>query len=245
MSRIQVALNGRRGKDAHPFVPTRLEEAIAEARLAVRAGAASVHVHPRDEKGRESLSARVVDRWVAGLRRALGPVPVGIGTGAWIGPAVAVRAALPATWREPPDFASVNVHEADAHALAAALLDRGIGVEAGIGRARDVDRFLAWPRRREVFRILLEVPDLKPAAALAEAAAMIRRLGRAADGPEILLHGEGASAWPVLRHALDRGLSTRIGLEDVLVLPDGTRAPDNAALVRFAADMAASLSPAC
>jgi uncharacterized protein (DUF849 family) len=53
-------------------------------------------------------------------------------------------------------------------------------------------------------------------------------------GPEVLLHGEGSSSWPVLRHAVRRGLATRIGLEDVLALPDGTPAPDNAALVRAA-----------
>jgi uncharacterized protein (DUF849 family) len=50
----------------------------------------------------------------------------------------------------------------------------------------------------------------------------------------VLLHGEGATAWPALRHAARRRLSTRIGLEDVLELPDGSPAPDNAALVRAA-----------
>jgi uncharacterized protein (DUF849 family) len=53
-------------------------------------------------------------------------------------------------------------------------------------------------------------------------------------GTEVLLHGEGTSCWPALRHAARRGLATRIGLEDVLELPDGTPAPDNAALVRAA-----------
>jgi uncharacterized protein (DUF849 family) len=47
----------------------------------------------------------------------------------------------------------------------------------------------------------------------------------------VLLHGEGSTFWPVLRHARSLGLATRVGLEDVLVLPDGSPAQDNAALV--------------
>ena len=47
----------------------------------------------------------------------------------------------------------------------------------------------------------------------------------------VLLHGEGSSCWPALRHARSLGLATRVGLEDVLVLPDGSPAPDNSALV--------------
>lgn len=39
------------------------------------------------------------------------------------------------------------------------------------------------------------------------------------------------------RHAARRGLQTRIGLEDVLELPDGSPAPDNASLVLSALEM--------
>jgi len=53
----------------------------------------------------------------------------------------------------------------------------------------------------------------------------------------VLLHGEGTSAWPALLLAGRLGLSTRIGLEDVLVLPDGAPAEDNAALVRAAHEL--------
>jgi uncharacterized protein (DUF849 family) len=47
----------------------------------------------------------------------------------------------------------------------------------------------------------------------------------------VLLHGEDAGAWPVLRLAGRLGLATRVGLEDTLVLPDGQRAVSNAQLV--------------
>jgi uncharacterized protein (DUF849 family) len=50
----------------------------------------------------------------------------------------------------------------------------------------------------------------------------------------LLLHGLGSSAWPALRAAGRLGLDTRVGLEDVLTLPDGSPARDNADLVAAA-----------
>jgi uncharacterized protein (DUF849 family) len=50
----------------------------------------------------------------------------------------------------------------------------------------------------------------------------------------MLLHGEGSATWAALSEAVRRGLATRIGLEDVLVHPDGTPAQDTADLVRSA-----------
>jgi uncharacterized protein (DUF849 family) len=49
-----------------------------------------------------------------------------------------------------------------------------------------------------------------------------------------LLHGFGAAAWAFIELAARRGYDTRVGLEDTLVLPDGTRARDNAELVAMA-----------
>ena len=48
-------------------------------------------------------------------------------------------------------------------------------------------------------------------------------------------HGDGVAGWAVNARALHRGHGIRTGLEDTTVLPDGRRAPDNAALVRAAA----------
>ena len=49
-----------------------------------------------------------------------------------------------------------------------------------------------------------------------------------------LLHGFGAAAWPFIELAARRGYDTRVGLEDTLVLPDGTPARDNGELVAVA-----------
>jgi uncharacterized protein (DUF849 family) len=53
----------------------------------------------------------------------------------------------------------------------------------------------------------------------------------------VLLHGLDESCWPLLEHAGRRGVQTRIGLEDTLLLPDGSTTPDNAALVSAAVDL--------
>ncbi|MET8253620.1 3-keto-5-aminohexanoate cleavage protein [Micromonospora sp. NPDC005197] len=55
-----------------------------------------------------------------------------------------------------------------------------------------------------------------------------------AVAPPVLLHAEGPATWAVLAEAVSRGLHTRIGLEDTLLLPDGVPAPGNAALVTAA-----------
>ncbi len=54
-----------------------------------------------------------------------------------------------------------------------------------------------------------------------------------------LLHAERqALVWPMLDFALQRGYDTRIGLEDTLMLADGSQAKDNAELVSLAVNKA-------
>jgi uncharacterized protein (DUF849 family) len=52
-----------------------------------------------------------------------------------------------------------------------------------------------------------------------------------------LHHGDGLATWAVLDAALVRGHDIRVGLEDTVQLPDGSRARDNAALVAEAIQM--------
>ena len=70
--------------------------------------------------------------------------------------------------------------------------------------------------------------------AVAEAERILRALGPV-PAP-ILLHGEDAGAWPVLKDDAQRiNLDTRIGFEDTLERPDSLRrAVSNEELVRYA-----------
>jgi len=49
--------------------------------------------------------------------------------------------------------------------------------------------------------------------------------------------------WPLAEHAFERRWSTRIGLEDGSLLPDGQMARDNAELVRHAVALRAGSAP--
>ncbi|MEH0830470.1 MULTISPECIES: 3-keto-5-aminohexanoate cleavage protein [unclassified Micromonospora] len=233
---LKACLNGGRGRDEHPAVPVTPAELAADAARCADLGVAAVHVHPRDAAGVESLAPAAISDALAAIRAARPGLPVGVSTGAWIEPDPAARVAAVRAWTVLPDFASVNAHEAGAEAVAAALHERGVLVEAGLWTPQAVRAQQRW--RVPVGRILIECTPDDPARALADAETMLADL--APGGPPVLLHGEGAAAWVVLVEAVRRGLDTRIGLEDTVSLPDGAAAPDNAALVAAARALGAS-----
>ncbi|MFJ4370337.1 3-keto-5-aminohexanoate cleavage protein [Streptomyces chartreusis] len=227
---IQVCLNGPRGAGDGAVVPLSPEALAESAAEAVAAGATDIHVHPKTPCGQDSLSPRVLAPTLEAIRARVS-VPVGVTTGAWTEPDPVARLQRVHSWTVLPDHASVNWHEAGAEELAAALIERGVGVEAGIWSGTDgADRFAASPLGPRVLRVLAEVTDTSAETAEASARALLAGLGPAFGRP-VLLHGEDGSAWPVLRLAGRLGLATRIGLEDTLTLPNGERALSNARLV--------------
>ncbi len=136
-------------------------------------------------------------------------------------------------WTVLPDYVSVNLHESDADAVVALMRARGVGVEAGIGTRADAMRFVASRLPRYSLRVLVEMSD--DATAASEAEAIIATLRSAGVTLPILLHGQGASVWPMVEMAAAQGLATRVGLEDGQDLPGGALAASNAALVAAAA----------
>jgi uncharacterized protein (DUF849 family) len=168
------------------------------------------------------------------IRAASPGVSVGVTTGAWAEPDVERRLAAIEAWTELPDHASVNWHEAGADEVAALLLRRGVAVEAGLWDAAGFEVWKRSPVRGECLRVLIELPDEPAQTVRAHAEAMIAHVELEEPGIPILLHGEEGSTWPVFDLAVELGVALRIGLEDTLVLPDGSTAPGNAALVRAA-----------
>ncbi|MFF7182323.1 3-keto-5-aminohexanoate cleavage protein [Streptomyces sp. NPDC008121] len=240
---MQACLNGGRGPGDAAVVPMSPGALAEEAVRAVAAGAVDLHVHPKSPCGGDTLSPGVLADTLTAIREAV-DVPVGVTTGAWAEPDPVRRVERVRSWTVLPDHASVNWHEAGAEEVAAALLDRGVGVEAGLWSGTDGPaRFLRSPLGPYVLRVLAEVTDPDPATAESTARALLARLGASGSASTagdavrrapVLLHGEDGGAWPVLRLAGRLGLATRIGLEDTLFLPDGRAARDNAALVRAA-----------
>jgi uncharacterized protein (DUF849 family) len=230
-TRVKAALNGGRPAPA----PSTPEQIAFEARNAIAAGAFAVHVHPRDAAGRESLApadvSAVVDR-----------VPnVGVTTAAWIEPDPAKRLGLIRGWTKLPAFASVNMDEEGAIAVAELLLSRGVDVELGLPDVASCELMMRSGIWKRGLRVLLEAQEQTLDGALANLAAM-EEVIKSCWLPR-LLHGFDAMTWPLIAEAVRRNWDTRVGLEDTFVLPDGSPAGSNAQLIEAALGVIANSQP--
>ncbi|HEX3783047.1 MAG TPA: 3-keto-5-aminohexanoate cleavage protein [Pseudonocardiaceae bacterium] len=238
---LQCCPNGARRPEAHPALPVTPGELAEEVAALAELGITSVHLHPRDVTGAEALAGPQIAATVAQLRSVAPGVDIGVSTGAWIQPDTEARIDLLAGWAGlaagRPDFASVNVHEDGWSRACAALTEAGIGIELGVFHldAAKLLRDAGLPP--SAVRVLVEVQDTDPLASLTELARLLDAL--AWVNVPLLAHGEEGGAWPVLLEAARSGLDTRIGLEDVLVLPDGSPADGNLDLVRAARELGA------
>lgn len=234
---IQACLNGRRTRPEHDAVPLTPQQLAAHAAAVSAEGATSIHMHPRNRAGRESLEVGDIAEAVGAVRAAC-RLPVGVSTGLWITDGdVTRRLEQVARWRDTPDlpdFVSLNVSEPGFDDMARVLSEMGIGVEAGVWSVADAHLLLGSPLLGSCVRVLVEVIGKPPQTALQEADRILAVLQDAAAlTVPALLHGDGDSTWPVLDKALSVGLETRVGLEDVLVDPYGAPVRDNAHLMRL------------
>jgi uncharacterized protein (DUF849 family) len=228
---VQACLNGGRTRDKHAAVPQTPAELGADAVAVRRAGAFAVHVHARDARGRETMVPAACDAAVEAIRAAAPGLPIGLTTSADVDPDPFARAAAVRAWRRAPDFVSVNLSELGWAGIVRAALHAGIAVEAGLATPDDADELAKSPFAHQVVRALVEVEGgADDARAIAE---------RISDSVPQLWHGYGERTWEVLPAAIAAGHAVRIGLEDVLVLPDGSPAQDNAELVAAAVALGA------
>jgi len=231
---VQCALNGGRTREEHPAVPTTASELAASAADAAAAGARSFHLHPRDADGAESLRPADVTACVRAVRDACPGIPVGTTTNVWGVEHGPERLELVASWEHAslPDFCSVNLEEVDAIALMELLLERNVGIEAGLWQRQDAERMLASGLADRCLRVLVEPITEDPV----EAVARVAEVEDALDDLPVpqLHHGDGPATWAVIQRAIPDGRDIRIGLEDALTLPDGRAARDNAELVATA-----------
>jgi uncharacterized protein (DUF849 family) len=231
---VQACLNGGHGPDFHPRVPITAHAIVAEAVASVAAGAHEIHLHVRDGDGSETLAPAHVNPLIQRLRAVLPGTLISISTRAQIEGDDDRRLAYIAGWGERPDYAAANLSEPGAPAVIERLLRVGISAEATVWNVADVRRLASLDIARCCLRVLVEIQAADESTAVANATAVVVELARAGIHRPILLHGYHASAWPLVREAAKRRFSTRIGLEDIRDLPDGTTASDNAALVRAA-----------
>lgn len=228
---VKACLNGSREPGAHPALPLSAEDLATAARAASDAGAFAVHVHPRRADGAQTLDPAPCSQAIAAIRLACPGLPVGLSTAAWIEPDPDRRLSRVLGWDPRPDFVSVNLHESGAVDMVRTLPGAGIGVEAGVWTAMSARRLVEEGLVRHCLRVLVEPQEAEPAAALATVAAVDAVLDAAGVRLQRVYHGNDGTAWPVIEAMVARGRDVRVGLEDVLTLPDGRPARDNAALV--------------
>jgi uncharacterized protein (DUF849 family) len=237
---IKAALNGSRARHEHEAIPLS-PAALAQDALAVRAaGAGAVHVHARDRFGRETLEAEHCADTLDAIRGTCPGLPIGLTTGLWIVKDPDRRFALIDGWTRIPDFCSVNFSEDGTDQLCQLLLRKGIGIEAGLRSVADARLFATSAFVDRCLRILIEIDDPGTSQPSDAAAAIGRVLEGSGIHRPIVQHGYGANAWPLLEDAVAHGYDVRIGLEDTLVMPDGSPARNNAALVAAAAALVTS-----
>jgi uncharacterized protein (DUF849 family) len=223
---VKACLNGGRTPSEHPAVPQTPSELAADAIAARRAGAFAVHVHPRGADGAQTMNAAACDAAVGAIRAAVPGMPVGLSTSEAIARDPFARAAAVKTWRRPPDFVSVNLSELGWAGIVRAALHAGIGVEAGLSTPDDAEELARSPFAHQLVRALVEVDG-----GVEEARAVAQLIP---GGVPQLWHGYGHRTWEVVAAGAAVGHDVRVGLEDVLTLPNGDTAASNAELVATA-----------
>jgi uncharacterized protein (DUF849 family) len=228
---LQAALNSNRD---HPAVPRTPEQLARDARVVVDAGARSLHLHPYDEQGRETLAATACAAALPAVRAACPGLPLSLTTSASVEPDPDRRRARIAAWTELPELVTANMGEAGILDLCDLLIERGIGIEAGLLSLDDARVFVASGLAPRCVRALVEPLNAEPDDAVALAEAIEQALADGAVQLEQVHHGDGIASWAVNRRAVARGHGIRTGLEDTPVLPDGRIASGNGELVAAA-----------
>jgi len=235
---LEVALNGHRTAAEHPAVPRTPEEIAREARASVDAGGQVLHIHAYDN-GQETLKAAPCAAMLRAVRATSPRVPISGTTAAYLEPDPEQRLAAIAEWTELPDLVTANQGEEGVVELCEHLLERGVGIEAGLLEVADAEAFVESRIVNRCTRVLVEPLDADPERAVAHATEIEGVLSRAGISLEQVHHGDMIASWVVSERGARRGHGIRTGIEDTTLMPDGTLAPDNATLVRAAVQLLA------
>ena len=249
---LTVAPNGAYKKAAdHPAIPLTPEALGQTARRCLDAGAAMLHLHIRDAEGRHSLD-------VEGYRTALRAVRAAVGEAM----VLQITSEAAGRYRAAEQMAMVRAVRSEAVSIGLRELDQPEIGDGGLGRF-----FGELAQQRVMTQVILyDVADLRRWQALRTAGTvpdapwfLLFVLGRysrtQSSSPQELLpflHAHagpepwGLCAFGASEHACGAaaaalGGHVRVGFENNLLLRDGRVAPDNAALVAQAAELARCL----
>jgi uncharacterized protein (DUF849 family) len=246
---VTVAPTGAETLKSHcPWLPTTLDELVLTARECEAAGAATVHVHVRDDEHRPTLDVERLTDTVVALREATDLV-VQLSTGGSVHDPLEQRLRV---LDAAPDSCSLTMGTTNfgddvfsnpwpfVRELYRLSQEREVvpefelfdlGHVSSLSRLLDID---GLPHGGQVHvDFVMGVPGGMPGTAAALVA------GVAALPPEVTswsATGVGRSTLPVMLAALSMGGHLRVGMEDVLTLSRGVPVESNAQLVERAVE---------
>lgn len=250
---LAVAPNGARLTRAdHPRLPMTAADLARTATEVAEAGAAMIHIHARDRDGNHALDADLYREAIAAIRDAVGDrMVVQITTEA--AGRYEADAQMAVAEAVKPEAVSLALRElcpdAESEMRFAAFLVR-------LKREQTAPQFILYDAA-DVLRLVAlidrgVVPDREPQVLYVLGHHQTERLSRpddllpfidAAAGhlPRFMVCAFGRNEAACGLEAARRSGDVRVGFENNLFLPDGTVAPDNAALVRAVAAPLAAL----
>lgn len=234
---LKIALNGARTKSESPYIPHSLDEIEREVKSLYKRSYKVHHIHCYDKHGKESLKPGDVNNLVSVIRNISPEIQLGISTGEWIEPNLEKRIDQIKSWELVPDFASVNMIEENAIAIAELLIDKGILVEPGLDGKEAAEIFVKSDIKNGCCRVLIEPPEVSLASAMITVNEIENVLDLSRISIKRLLHGFNSISWDILREAKKRGYDTRIGMEDTIYLQDGKKTASNLEIVNHAIEI--------
>jgi uncharacterized protein (DUF849 family) len=226
---LQVSLNGSHTKKDHPAVPVTPLEMAQAVKSVYEAGASSVHLHARDEEGRESLQPEAVASTLTAIRQACPNIELALSTAENIEGNPQRRLRFLERWTVFPDTLCVNLSEEGIDEVITLAHERGLSFEAGLFTPEDVKYFKSL-QHVQWRRVLLEPLSTNVEEAHTQLSSLRAALGTPwLDIPHVV-HGMDDATYPLLQTAAQITQASRIGFEDTLYLPDGSLATDNTQL---------------
>ncbi|NRA54423.1 MAG: 3-keto-5-aminohexanoate cleavage protein [Gammaproteobacteria bacterium] len=239
---ICVAPNGaRKSKQDHSAIPISPEELATEAENCLRAGASMIHLHVRDPQGKHSIEPAYYRPAIAAIR-------------ARVGHDLIIQATTEAVGMYTPEQQMAAVRELKPEAVSVALKEL-----CPEGREQQAGEFFRWLLQNKIAPqyILYSVEDIERFIKLHRQGvipdacpSLLLVLGRYSENqtsdpddlkPMLAALDEFESVWAVCAFgakeaecvllAAMHGGHCRIGFENNMLLPNGAKAPNNAALV--------------
>ena len=231
-------------KEQNPAVPYTVEEIVREAKSAVDAGAAIVHLHVREDDGTPTQSHVRFQECEEAIYKVCPDVILIPSTGGAVGMSPEER--LDSTNTTPiPEMATLDCGTCNfgdeifdntmptMRAFGKRMIEKGIKPEYECFEMGHLDTILTMARKGEVpgdpmqFNFVLGVPGCTPAT-VSNLAWMVNQIPA---GSTWTVTGVGRSAFPMAAAAIAMEGNVRVGFEDNIYLSKGVKASSNGELV--------------